>query len=100
MKKRITLQRVAFWILLMLIAIWPALYNQFPLVTSDSGSYIFSGIRLTMGIDRPWAYGIYILLTSWGISLWGPVLVQGILFAWLISELCKKVLGNSVSSSA
>lgn len=100
MKKRITLQRVAFWILLMLIAIWPALYNQFPLVTSDSGSYIFSGVRLTMGIDRPWAYGIYILLTSWDISLWGPVLGQGILFAWLISELCRKILGDGVSRSA
>jgi hypothetical protein len=100
MKERITLKSVSFWIFLTLVAIWPALYNQFPLVTPDTGSYIHSGIRLTMGIDRPWGYGIYILLTSWDISLWGPVLVQGILFAWLISELCKKVLGGSVSRSS
>jgi hypothetical protein len=53
-----------------------------------------------MGIDRPWGYGIYILLTSWDISLWGPVLVQGALFAWLIRELCKKALGDNVSRPA
>lgn len=100
MKKRITLKSVSYWVFLTLIAIWPALYNQFPLVTSDTGSYIYSGIRLSMGVDRPWGYGIYTLLTSWGISLWGPVLVQGFLFAWLINELCKKILGNSVSRSS
>lgn len=99
MKKRIMLKSISFWILLTLVAIWPALYNQFPLVTPDTGSYIHSGVRLTMGMDRPWGYGIYILLTSWKISLWGPVLVQGVLYAWLISELCRKILGDGVNRS-
>lgn len=97
MKNKITLSQFLFGAFLTLVAIWPALYNQFPLVTPDTGSYIYSGIRLSMGVDRLWGYGIFLLLTSWGISLWGPVLVQGAIFSWLIHELCSKTLKDKAS---
>lgn len=99
MIKHIKWTSLCYWALLTLVSIWPALYNQFPLVTPDSGAYIHSGIKLSMGVDRQWGYGIYLLLSTWGISLWGAVLLQGLIFSWLVHELCLRIMPDKASPS-
>jgi len=61
-----------------------ALMNGYPLVYSDTGTYLRSAFTGFVPPDRPYWYGLFIELTSLGgYSLWGVVLVQ----AWLCSLL-------------
>lgn len=64
-------------------------YNGYPLVYSDTGTYIYSGFDLFVPNDRPLPYGLLILVTSAAYSLWHVVLFQNLLTAWLIFELFK-----------
>ena len=67
-----------------LVVISAALYNGFPLVTSDSGTYINSAIEYTVPADRPIMYGLFIRATGLKFSLWLVVFVQGLLLTWLL----------------
>ena len=72
-----------------LVLISAGLYNGFPLVTSDSGTYINSAIQLTVPDDRPITYGLFILITGFKKSLWFVVFAQGLLLAWLLLAYIK-----------
>lgn len=75
----------AFWLLLAaLVLISAALYNGFPLVTSDSGTYLNSATHLTVPDDRPITYGLWVLLTGAHKTLWLVVFAQGLLLAGLL----------------
>lgn len=69
--------------------LWIAVYNGFPLVDYDAGTYIGSGFSFSFPLDRPIFYGLFIALTSAGVSLWGTLLAQ----AWLTSLAIFKLLG-------
>jgi hypothetical protein len=66
-----------------------ALYNGYPLVYSDTGTYIYSGFDLFVPKDRPVAYGLFIKLFSLNYSLWFVILVQNLITAYLIFEVFK-----------
>ncbi|MGI4883862.1 MAG: hypothetical protein ACRYFR_02755 [Janthinobacterium lividum] len=74
------------WALLAsLVLLYAALYNGFPLVTSDSGTYLDSSVSLVVPIDRPISYGLFIRATNlWGWSVWGAVFVQCLLVGALL----------------
>ncbi|MEM6263381.1 MAG: hypothetical protein AAGI38_12790 [Bacteroidota bacterium] len=74
-----------------------ALINGYPLVTSDTGAYIDSGFSLVPPSDRPIYYGLFLRMTSFGLSLWIPVLFQGFLVSLLMYR-CVKVLGKGQST--
>lgn len=63
------------------------LYNGFPLVTSDTGAYIWSGFERVIPGDRPIVYGLFIQLVSMGFSLWFVLFVQNLLTAYVLYEL-------------
>ncbi|MGC9268542.1 hypothetical protein [Acidiphilium sp.] len=67
-----------------LLMLWPALYNGFPLIFSDTGTYISQAMEFHLGWDRPPFYSFFILSLDWGRSLWPPVIVQCAATAWLI----------------
>jgi hypothetical protein len=68
-----------------LVLLYAALYNGFPLVTSDTGTYLVSALDLTVPIDRPVTYGLFIRATSlWGWSLWGVAFAQCLLLGGLL----------------
>lgn len=67
-----------------LLLLGAAFFNGYPLVFSDSGTYIFSGWEMKVPVDRPIAYGIFLRLASMGFSLWLPVMVQCFTLAWLL----------------
>jgi hypothetical protein len=69
-----------------------AFYNGYPLVYSDTGTYIFSAYDWKVPGDRPITYGLFILFCSLGWSLWLPVLVQCVLLAWLLQMLLKPLV--------
>ena len=67
-----------------LLLLTAALFNGYPLVFSDSGTYVFSGWEMKVPVDRPIIYGIFLRVVSAGFSLWLPVMVQCFVLAWLL----------------
>jgi hypothetical protein len=65
-----------------------AFYNGFPLVYSDTSTYLASGFELETPVDRPITYGLFLRLTSLnGFSLWGTIFFQSLLLAYLVFKL-------------
>ena len=68
-----------------LLLVWPAFWNGYPLVFADTGTYLGQALIGYLGWDRPPFYSIFLLLTGWRVSLWLPVLAQGLILAHLLS---------------
>lgn len=69
-----------------------AFFNRYPLVFSDSGTYIRSAFTLEPPPDRPIGYSLIIRAVTWQSTLWTVVLFQAAMLAWLLWETLKKVL--------
>lgn len=69
-----------------LILMMVSLYNGYPLVFSDSGTYILSGFKQFIPFDRPVTYGLFVYLFSLQFSLWLVVFAQNFLTAFLVHE--------------
>ncbi len=77
-----------------LLLVWPAFWNGYPLVFADTGTYLGQALLHYLGWDRPPFYSLFLLLTHWQVSLWLPVLAQGLLVAHLLG-LVLRALGRS-----
>ena len=64
-----------------------AIYNGYPLVFSDSGTYLDSSFGLKVPLAHPAFYGVFLLLTHLTITLWPVVIAQGAIAATLIYAL-------------
>jgi hypothetical protein len=71
----------------MFLLLLPAFYSGYPLVYSDTGTYIASGFERYVPIDRPIIYGLFIALSSLKISLWLPLMLQCFLLALILKYL-------------
>lgn len=70
-----------------------AFYNDFPLVYSDTGTYLQTGFKGIVPPDRPIFYGLFMRHISLAETLWLVVFVQ----AWLTSWLLHGVIGIVVT---
>lgn len=61
-----------------------ALYNQFPLVTSDSGAYISGIFGNLVPKDRPITYSIFVYASSLHLSAWLPIFMQSLWLSALV----------------
>lgn len=75
-----------------LLLLWPAFLNGYPLLAPDSGAYIGSGHSSIVPIDRPIVYGLFVRHISLSWSLWLVILMQSVLFNYLIYLICKLFL--------
>lgn len=66
-----------------------AFYNAYPLVYSDTGTYIYSGFDLFVPKDRPLLYGLFIRIFSFKQSLWGVVFFQNLITSFIIFEVIR-----------
>lgn len=73
-----------------LILMYPALWNRFPIITSDSGTYIQSSLDKLIPFDRPVFYGYFISWTDVYTSLWFVAFAQNILLSWFIWKAMQK----------
>ncbi len=69
-----------------------AFFNRYPLVFSDSGTYIWGAFTLEPPADRPIGYSLIIRAVTWQSTLWTVVLFQAGMLAWLLWETLRKVL--------
>jgi hypothetical protein len=73
------------WLLLAsLVLLHAGLYNGFPLVTSDTGTYLNSALHLTVPDDRPLTYGLFARAAGLGFSLWFVIFFQCLVLGGLL----------------
>lgn len=65
------------------------LYNGYPLVYSDTGTYIYSGFDKFIPYDRPITYGLFLKFFSLNYSAWFVIIVQNIITSFVIYETFK-----------
>ncbi len=61
-----------------------AFYNRYPLVYSDTGTYIYSGFANFFPIDRPVFYGLFIRHISLKASLFLVIFMQGMIISYMM----------------
>lgn len=69
------------------LLLWPAFWNGYPLVFSDTGTYIYSAFTLEVPVDRPIGYGLLLRFFSMQASLWLAVYAQAFLAVWLLWKM-------------
>lgn len=67
-----------------LFLLWPALYNGYPLVYSDSHVFISQPVAGFMNWDKPFVYGPLILLFHAWQTLWLVLVAQALLVSHLL----------------
>ena len=67
-----------------LLLVWPALLNGYPLVFSDTGAFLHQTLGPLVIWDKPHVYGPLLHAFHWRVTLWGPLLAQGLLLSWLL----------------
>jgi hypothetical protein len=83
----IKIQSILFYLLTPLVLLIPAFYNGYPLVYSDSGTYIRSGIELILPPDRPIMYGLLIQSVDFNFTLWPIIYIQAFLVNLILWKL-------------
>ncbi|MDF2438214.1 MAG: hypothetical protein K0Q95_2590 [Bacteroidota bacterium] len=73
-----------------LLLMFDAVFNGFPIVYSDTATYLSSGFELETPFDRPITYGLFLRLSSLnGISFYATIFFQAMITSFLIFELTK-----------
>jgi hypothetical protein len=67
-----------------LLLCWPAFLNGYPLVFSDTGAFLHQTLGPLVIWDKPHVYGPFLHLFHWRLTLWGPLLAQGLMLSWLL----------------
>lgn len=60
---------------------WPALWNGYPLVFSDTGTYLSQAVEHYVGWDRPPFYSLFLLPLHMTLTTWPIVAAQALLAA-------------------
>ncbi len=88
------------WVLKLLLFIaalaainYPALVNGYPLLYSDSGTYIASGFINYLPVDRPYYYAWFVRHSSLWYSLWLVLLAQSLILFYVM-RLAVRYLTN------
>jgi len=79
--------------------VWPALWNGFPIVFADTGTYLSQAIHRYAGWDRPVFYSLFMLPLHATITVWPVIVAQALLTAWVVWRVCR-VLVPGFSASA
>ena len=77
------------------LLIWPAFFNGYPLLFSDSGGFLHQTLGPLMLWDKPYVYGPFLHAFHWRISLWGPVIAQGLILSHLLWLTQRVVRGHA-----
>jgi hypothetical protein len=75
-----------------LVLLWPAFWNGYPLVFSDTGTYLTQAIEHHLGWDRPPLYSLAILPLHMTLTTWPVVAAQALVTAHLLRLLCRALL--------
>ena len=66
------------------LLLWPALWNGYPIVFADTGTYLSQAIERYAGWDRPVFYSLFMLPLHATVSVWPVIVAQALLTAWVL----------------
>ncbi|HVY14815.1 MAG TPA: hypothetical protein VHB27_06285, partial [Rhodopila sp.] len=72
-----------------ILLLWPAIWNRYPIVFADTGTYLSQAIHRYAGWDRPVFYSLFIFPLHAKLSLWPIVAAQALLAAWVLRCVCR-----------
>jgi hypothetical protein len=67
-----------------LLLLWPALLNGYPLVFSDTGTYLSQMVEHHLGWDRPIFYSAFLLVLHLKLTTWPAIIVQALLVVYTL----------------
>ena len=67
-----------------LLLLWPAIYNAYPLVFSDTGGFLEQALMPDMGWDKPWIYGPFLTPLHARLTLWPAIAAQAAILSALL----------------
>ncbi len=65
--------------------LWPAVWNGYPIVFADSGTYLSQAVHRYLGWDRPPFYSLFMLPLHWTVTTWPVVVAQAVLTSWVLA---------------
>lgn len=74
------------------LLLWPALWNGYPIVFADTGTYLSQAIQHYAGWDRPVFYSLFMLPLHATVTVWPVVVVQALLAAWVLWRVCRALV--------
>jgi hypothetical protein len=77
-----------------LLLIWPALWNGYPIVFADTGTYLSQAMHRYLGWDRPPFYSLLIYPLHFGLTTW-PVIVTQACVTVLVLDVTRHACGVS-----
>ena len=77
-----------------LCLIWPALWNGYPIVFADTGTYLSQVVHRYLGWDRPVFYSLFMWPLHLGLTTWPVIVVQAGLTV-LVLDLTRRALDVS-----
>jgi hypothetical protein len=80
--------------LCVLCLIWPALWNGYPIVFADTGTYLSQAMHRYLGWDRPPFYSLFIYPLHVGVTTW-PVIVAQTCVTVLVLDVTRHACGVS-----
>ena len=61
------------------LLLWPAIWNGYPIVFADTGTYLSQAIHRYLGWDRPPFYSLFMLPLHMTVGTWPVVVAQAVL---------------------
>jgi hypothetical protein len=74
------------------LLLWPALWNGYPLVFSDTGTYLSQAIEHYIGWDRPIFYSLFLLPLHMTLTTWPVIAVQALLVVYILHLVLRTLL--------
>lgn len=71
------------------LLLWPALWNGYPIVFADTGTYLSQAVHRYAGWDRPVFYSLFMLPLHATVTLWPVLIVQALIAAWVLRLVCR-----------
>jgi hypothetical protein len=80
-----------------ILLLWPAFWNGYPLVFSDTGTYLSQAIEHYVGWDRPIFYSLFLFPLHMTLTTWPAIVAQALLITYLLHLVRRSLLpGTSV----
>jgi hypothetical protein len=77
--------------------LWPAALNGYPLVFSDTGTYLSQAVQHYLGWDRPIFYSLFLLALHLTLTTWPAIVAQALLTSTTL-HLLRRALLPAVSA--
>lgn len=83
--------RDALWALPLsgVLLLWPAIWNGYPIVFADTGTYLSQAINRHLGWDRPPIYSLFMLPLHLTLTAWPVVAVQALATVRVLQLVCR-----------